>query len=89
MKCPRCQHENRPWANFCFECATPVSAPASPPPPKYLAEKLHLQQRPLSRAEAGHRALRRFQGSMELLSDRDLEEARKLSTIPAIRSRRD
>ena len=30
MHCPRCQHENRPQAKFCEECASPVSE-ASPP----------------------------------------------------------
>ncbi len=24
MKCPRCQHENRPGARFCEECAAPL-----------------------------------------------------------------
>ena len=24
MKCPRCQHENRPQAKFCEECAAPL-----------------------------------------------------------------
>jgi predicted amidophosphoribosyltransferase len=25
MKCPRCQHENRPGAKFCEECAAPLA----------------------------------------------------------------
>jgi class 3 adenylate cyclase len=25
MKCARCQHENRPGAKFCEECATPLA----------------------------------------------------------------
>jgi hypothetical protein len=29
MHCPRCQHENRPQAKFCEECAGPLTA-ASP-----------------------------------------------------------
>ena len=29
MKCPRCQHENRPLAQFCEECADPLTE-ASP-----------------------------------------------------------
>ena len=24
MQCPRCQHENRPGAKFCEECAAPL-----------------------------------------------------------------
>src|SRR5262245_41428053 len=31
MKCPRCQHENRPTAKFCEDCANPLNG-ASPPP---------------------------------------------------------
>ena len=32
MKCLRCQHENRPLAKFCEECATPLNAtPARAP----------------------------------------------------------
>src|SRR5215467_8280052 len=32
MQCLRCQHENRPTAKFCEECATPLKAgsPAGP-----------------------------------------------------------
>jgi signal transduction histidine kinase len=26
MKCPRCQHENRPQAKFCEDCGTPLTA---------------------------------------------------------------
>ena len=26
MHCPRCQHENRPQAKFCEECAGPLNA---------------------------------------------------------------
>jgi len=25
MQCPRCQHENRPQAKCCEECATPLA----------------------------------------------------------------
>ena len=32
MHCPRCQHENRPQAKFCDECASPLK-PASPTAP--------------------------------------------------------
>src|SRR5262245_8377441 len=30
MKCPRCQHENRPTAKFCEDCANPLNG-ARPP----------------------------------------------------------
>jgi Tetratricopeptide repeat len=36
MPCPRCQHENRPQATFCEECANPFTAmPSGPPAPSY------------------------------------------------------
>jgi two-component system, NtrC family, sensor kinase len=36
MRCPRCQHENRPQATFCEACGTPLSAnPTAPPGPSY------------------------------------------------------
>ena len=36
MRCPRCQHENRPQAKFCEECGTPLTAnPSGPPAPSY------------------------------------------------------
>src|SRR5215831_21353836 len=38
MECLRCQHENRPTAKFCEECATPlkVASPDRPPAPSYV-----------------------------------------------------
>ena len=36
MPCPRCQHENRPQAEFCEKCGTPLTAnPTGPPVPSY------------------------------------------------------
>ena len=29
MPCPRCQHENRPQAKFCEECASPLNVASS------------------------------------------------------------
>jgi two-component system, NtrC family, sensor kinase len=34
MRCPRCQHENRPQAKFCEECGSPFKG-ASPTAPSY------------------------------------------------------
>jgi class 3 adenylate cyclase len=94
MKCPRCQQETRPGAKFCeecaaplaprctncgtqlpagakfcFECATPVSAVGSPPrfasPEAYTPKQVTVLFADLK-------------GSIELLADRDPEEARKL-----------
>jgi hypothetical protein len=38
MRCPRCEHENRPHAAFCEACGTPLSANASGPPGPSYAE---------------------------------------------------
>jgi GAF domain-containing protein len=36
VRCPRCEHENRPQATFCEACSTPLSAnPNGPPAPSY------------------------------------------------------
>jgi class 3 adenylate cyclase/tetratricopeptide (TPR) repeat protein len=113
MRCPRCQHENRPPARFCEECATPLARtcpncglPASPtakfcskcaqplagppgaqPPfaspeaytPKQLAERIPTSEA----APEGERKqvtvlFADVKDSMELLADRDPEEARKI-----------
>jgi class 3 adenylate cyclase/predicted ATPase len=113
MKCPRCQHENRPQAKFCEECAaqlaptcancgTPLSATAKFCPecahpvtggiatqprfvspevytPKHLAEKILTSKSALEGERKQVTVLfADMKGSMELLADRDPEEARKL-----------
>ena len=113
MKCPRCQHENRPGAKFCEECAaplartcsncgsqlsatakfcsecahpvagaTPAGAPLASPrdyTPKHLAEKI-LTSKSALEGERKHVTVlfADLKGSMELLADRDPEEARKI-----------
>ena len=112
MTCPRCQHENRPQAKFCEECATPLSricakcsAPLSPTAkfcpecahpvaasgvqprsvspasytPRHLAEKIFTSKAALEGERKQVTVLfADLKGSMELLADRDPEEARKL-----------
>src|SRR5215510_11341938 len=89
MKCPRCQHENGPRAKFCPECAHPtVDAVAtdqarigSPETytPKHLAEKILTSRSALEGERKQVTVLfADLKGSMELLADRDPEEARKL-----------
>jgi len=113
MKCPRCQHENRPGAKFCEECATPFArtcsncgsqlsatakfcpecahpvAGTTPPEarfaspqiytPKHLAEKILTSKSALEGERKQVTVLfADLKGSMELLADRDPEEARKL-----------
>jgi class 3 adenylate cyclase/tetratricopeptide (TPR) repeat protein len=111
MQCPRCQHDNRPGARFCEECAAPLAracgacgAPlsptakfcpecahpaAAPPPqpfdsperytPKHLAERI-LTSRAAVEGERKQVTVlfADLKGSMELLADRDPEEAREL-----------
>jgi class 3 adenylate cyclase len=112
VKCPQCQHENRPQAKFCEECASPLvrvcsscgarltptakfcsecahpvtGSPAAPrfgPPeaytPRHLAEKILTSRHALEGERKQVTVLFvDLKGSMELLADRDPEEARKL-----------
>jgi class 3 adenylate cyclase len=114
MRCPRCQHENRPGAKFCEECATPLTRTCSqcgsevsstakfcpqcahptgltphPPAarfvapeaytPKHLAEKILTSKAALEGERKQVTVLfADLKGSMELLADRDPEEARKI-----------
>ena len=87
LRCPSCGTHLPAEAKFCFECATPVNAasspsrPASPEAytPKYLAERI-------INSKAGLEGERKqvtvlfadLKGSMELLADRDPEEARTI-----------
>jgi len=112
MQCPRCQHENRPQAKFCEECAAPLaracsncSTPLSPTAkfcpecahpvaaaatqprfaspdsytPKHLAERILTSKAALEGERKQVTVLfADLKGSMELLADRDPEEAQKL-----------
>ncbi len=88
--CANCGRPLSPTAKFCPECAHPTGLPPAPPraprldspdtyTPKYLAEKILTSRG----AMEGERKLvtvlfADLKGSMELLADRDPEEARKL-----------
>src|SRR2546426_6807533 len=112
MKCPRCQHENRPGAKFCEECAAPLgrvcsncssqvsatakfcpecahplAAPSVEPrfasprtyTPKHLAERILTSKAALEGQRKQVTVLfADLKGSMELLADRDPEEARQI-----------
>jgi len=85
MTCSRCQHENRAGAKFCEECGAPLATTtprfASPESytPKHLAEKI-LTSRTVLEGERKQVTVlfADVKGSMELLADRDPEEARKI-----------
>ena len=88
--CAKCGRQLSPTAKFCPECAHPTGPSAEPPPaqrfgapwsytPKYLAERILTSKSSVE----GERKLvtvlfADLRGSMELLVDRDPEEARKL-----------
>ena len=84
MKCGQCGHDALEGAKFCPECGTPAAAsPRSPSPdtytPKHLAERILTS----GAALAGERKqvtvlFADLKGSMELLADRDPEEARAI-----------
>src|SRR5262245_22181476 len=84
--CPNCGAQIRPGKKFCGECGTvlagrPEHAPAAPEQytPKHLAERI-LSSRSAMEGERKQVTVlfADLKGSMELLADRDPEEARKL-----------
>ena len=86
-RCASCGTQLPAGAKFCFECATPVSVRDSAPrfaapeayTPKYLAERIINSKTALEGERKQVTVLfADLKGSMELLADRDPEEARKL-----------
>jgi double zinc ribbon protein len=87
LRCAYCGTPLPGGAKFCFECATPVSAVGSRPrfaspetyTPKHLAERIINSKAALEGERKQVTVLfADLKGSMELLADRDPEEARKL-----------
>jgi class 3 adenylate cyclase/tetratricopeptide (TPR) repeat protein len=87
LRCANCGTQLAGGAKFCFECATPVSVPGSPPrfaspetyTPKHLAERIINSKAALEGERKQVTVLfADLKGSMELLADRDPEEARKI-----------
>ena len=84
-RCSQCGAGNPPTNKFCHECGTALSAQESTPPspaaytPKHLAERI-LTSKAALEGERKHVTVlfADLKGSMELLADRDPEEARKL-----------
>ncbi|MEK7714712.1 MAG: zinc ribbon domain-containing protein [candidate division NC10 bacterium] len=87
-RCANCGTQLPPAAKFCFECAQPVSSPAPPQTrfgapesytPKHLAERILTSRAALEGERKQVTVLfADLKGSMELLADRDPEEARKV-----------
>ena len=88
LRCGECGAELPPRAKFCMECAHPVAAaaPASPRQlrpesytPKHLAERILTSRGALEGERKQVTVLfADLKGSMELLADRDPEEARRI-----------
>jgi class 3 adenylate cyclase/tetratricopeptide (TPR) repeat protein len=88
--CTKCGRPLSPTAKFCPECAHPTGSSAAPAPaqrfdspesytPKHLAEKILTSRAALEGERKQVTVLfADLKGSMELLADRDPEEARKL-----------
>jgi class 3 adenylate cyclase/tetratricopeptide (TPR) repeat protein len=86
-RCPQCGFDNPPGFAFCGQCATPLmEQPLVPRPqaplsytPSHLAEKILTSKAALEGERKQVTALfADLKGSMELLADRDPEEARQL-----------
>ena len=85
MRCPQCGQENPTAARFCNDCGQPLrGAPLSPPAPgsytpRHLAEKILTSKAALEGERKQVTVLfADLKGSMELLADRDPEDARKV-----------
>ncbi len=90
LLCQACSHTNLAGSRFCNECGKPLGSAAAPiVPPKFASPQTytpkHLAERILTSKSAleGERKqitvlFADLKGSMELLADRDPEEARKL-----------
>jgi class 3 adenylate cyclase len=85
-RCAACQTELPAGARFCFSCGQAVAAAVPPPArspesytPKHLAERI-LTSKDALEGERKHVTVlfADLKGSMELLADRDPEEARRL-----------
>lgn len=83
--CPKCGAENPPANKFCGECGATLGASVAPDPvrsampPRHLAERI-LQSRQALEGERKYVTVlfADIKGSMELLAERDPEEARRL-----------
>src|SRR5262245_3875463 len=86
LACPACGFSNEPGEKFCGGCGTSLVAPSTPPlgapesyTPKHLAERILTSKAAMEGERKQVTVLfADLKGSMELLADRDPEEARKI-----------
>lgn len=79
MVCVRCGHQLPPSAKFCPQCAQPTFGSPEAYTPKHLAQKILSSKAALEGERKQVTVLfADLKGSLELLADRDPEDARKL-----------
>jgi class 3 adenylate cyclase/tetratricopeptide (TPR) repeat protein len=86
LSCPSCSFSNEPGEKFCGGCGTSLLPPSTPRfggpevhTPKHLAERILVSKTALEGERKQVTVLfADMKGSMELLADRDPEEARKI-----------
>ncbi len=90
LACPRCSHTNAADSRFCAECGSPLSGGTAPSPaarfespqaytPRHLAEKILVSRSVLEGERKQVTVLfADIKGSMELIAERDPEEARRI-----------
>jgi class 3 adenylate cyclase/tetratricopeptide (TPR) repeat protein len=89
VPCQSCGFSNEPGEKFCGGCAAPLTVASRPPEPKFTSPQAYTPKHLAAKILTSRSALEGerkqvtvlfadLKGSMELLADRDPEEARKL-----------
>ncbi len=89
VTCPACRHSNPPGSRFCNRCGASLGATPTPSAPRFSSPESYIPKHLAERILTSRAALegeRKYltvlfadlKGSMELLADRDPEEARKI-----------
>src|SRR5215469_8995533 len=89
VTCPACRHSNPPGSRFCNRCGASLEATLTPAAPRFASAESYIPKHLAEKILTSRAALegeRKYvtilfadlKGSMELLADRDPEEARKI-----------
>ena len=89
VTCPACRHSNPPGSRFCNRCGASLGATPTPSAPRFSSPESYIPEHLAEKILTSRAALegeRKYvtvlfadlKGSMELLADRDPEEARKI-----------